>query len=270
MPTISAVPRSERAPAQDLRRYVRRYYGFTEKAPSPVRRREGPGVDVILLFSFGPGWRIGSATDPSRPVARVGSFVAGLHEQCVTTEHDGESYGLQISLTPPGGYALLGVPMHELAGRTVDARAVLGVSETLQDQLADLEDWPSRFALLDRALRQRLGRVRLPSTEMVWAWGRLARGQGRVPVGALTEELGWSRRRMVARFREEVGLPPKAAARLIRFERAKSLLERQDRPALAEVALDSGFYDQSHLTSEFRRITGVTPATYVGEREQIS
>jgi AraC-like DNA-binding protein len=264
------VPRTERTPAPALRRYVRRYYGFTEKAPSPVRRREGPGVDVILLFSFGHEWRIGSATDPSRPVARIGSFVAGLHDACVTTEHDGESHGLQVSLTPPGGYALLGLPMDEIAGRTVDAAVVLGGRESLVDELADLDDWPSRFDLLDRALMRRLGDARPPTTEIMWAWDQLAHSHGRVPVGALTMELGWSRRRIASRFREEVGLPPKTAARLLRFERAKALLERPDRPALADVALDAGFYDQAHLCNEFRRITGVTPAIYAGEREQIS
>jgi AraC-like DNA-binding protein len=264
------MPRTERAPAAGLRRYVRRYYGFTEKAPAPVRRREGPGVDVILLFSFGPGWRIGSATDPSQPVARVGSFVAGLHEQCVTTEHDGESRGLQVSLTPPGGYALLGLPMDEIAGRTVDAADILGPRDTLAEELSDLGDWPSRFALLDRALLRRLERTRPPSSEVLWAWEQLARGHGRVPVGELTAELGWSRRRIAAHFREEVGLAPKTAARLLRFERAKTLLDRFDRPSLADVALESGFYDQAHLSNEFRRISGVTPATYLGEREQIS
>lgn len=64
----------ERTPAPDLSRYVRRYYGFTEKATTPVHRLEGPGVDVILLFSFGHEWRIGSATDPSRPAACVTSL----------------------------------------------------------------------------------------------------------------------------------------------------------------------------------------------------
>jgi len=264
------VSRTESAPALGLRRYVRRYYGFTEKAPSPVRRREGPGVDVILLFSFGPGWRIGSATDPSHPVARVGSFVAGLHEECVSTEHDGESHGLQVSLTPPGGYALLGLPMNEIAGRTVEAAAVLGAGEDLTEQLADLDDWRSRFALLDRTLARRFERARPPSSEVLWAWDRLARSHGRVPVGELTAELGWSRRRIVARFREEVGLPPKTAARLLRFESAKTLLNGADRPPLADVALASGFYDQAHLSNEFRRITGVTPATFLGQREQIS
>jgi AraC-like DNA-binding protein len=260
----------ERAPAQGLRRYVRRYYGFTEKSPSPVRRREGPGVDVILCFSFGHEWRIGSATNPTRSPLRFGSFVAGLHEESVTTEHDGESHGLHVSLTPPGGYALLGLPMNELAGRTVDAAAVLGHRESLAEELALLDDWPSRFALLDRALLRRLGRARPASSEVMWAWDQLARDHGRALVGDLCAELGWSRRRMASRFCEEVGLPPKRAARLLRFERAKALLEGAERPSLADIALESGFYDQSHLTNEFRRITGVTPATYAVEPEQIS
>jgi AraC-like DNA-binding protein len=249
---------------------VRRYYGFTERAPATVRRREGPGVDVILLFSFGPGWRIGSATDPSRPVARVRSFVAGLHEECVTTEHDGESNGLQVSLTPPGAYAILGVSLDELSGRTFDAADVLGSGDTLEEELADLGDWPSRFALLDRALLRRTERGPRPSGEVMWAWDRLVRSDGGAPVGDLTVELGWSRRRIASRFREEVGLSPKRAARLMRFERAKALLDTPGRSSLADVALQSGFYDQAHLSNEFQRIAGVTPATYLREREQIS
>ena len=98
---------------------------------------------------------------------------------------------------------------------------------------------------------------------------RLVRDYGRLPIGDLTTELGWSRRRIASEFREQVGLPPKSAARLLRFERAKALLDRADL-SLAEVALESGFYDQSHLSNEFRRITGATPAAYAAEPEQIS
>jgi AraC-like DNA-binding protein len=84
-----------------------------------------------------------------------------------------------------------------------------------------------------------------------------------VRVGALVEELGWSRKRLAARFREEVGVSPKSLARILRFERAAALLARPDPPGFAALAYECGFRDQSHLTNEFRRITGVTPAAYV-------
>jgi AraC-like DNA-binding protein len=96
---------------------------------------------------------------------------------------------------------------------------------------------------------------------VLWAWSRLRESHGRTAVGALAEELGWSRRRLVARFREEIGLPPKAVARLLRFEHALELVDRG--APWAEVAFNAGYYDQSHLINEFRSITGITPVEYV-------
>jgi AraC-like DNA-binding protein len=232
-----------------------------------MRRREGPGADVIVLLSFGFDWRIGDATNPSRPWEHRTSFVAGLHQESVLTEHDGESYGMQVSLTPPGAHALLGIPMHELAGRTVALDAVVWKrANHLTEQLAGLDDWPQRFELLDSTLASRLADAQGPSAGVIWAWRRLSQAHGRVRIGALAAELGWSRKRLAVRFREEVGLSPKSLARLLRFERAKALLEREDPPDLARLALECGYYDQSHLGNEFRRITGTSPAAYVASR----
>jgi AraC-like DNA-binding protein len=253
----------ERLPAAPLRSYVRRYHGFSEATQTPVRRHEGPGVDVIVLLSFGFEWRIGDARDPSRPWERHSSFAAGLHEASVLTQHDGRSYGMQISLTPPGAYALFKLPLHELAGRTVALDALLGEQgNALPEQLVALPDWGSRFALLDATLAARLADEQPPAPAVVWAWRRLSETGGRVRVGALAAELGWSRKRLAARFREQVGLSPKSLARMLRFERAKALLERGDGPALTRLALECGYYDQAHLTNEFRRVTGTTPAAY--------
>jgi AraC-like DNA-binding protein len=76
----------------------------------------------------------------------------------------------------------------------------------------------------------------------------------------LAEELGWSRKRIAARFRDEIGLPPKAVARLVRFERARELVGTMP---WGELAFECGFYDQSHMINEFRRITGRTPETFL-------
>ena len=98
---------------------------------------------------------------------------------------------------------------------------------------------------------------------MLWAWRCLLETNGAVRIGELTQELGWSRKRIVARFREEIGLPPKRAARLLRFERARELAEAAERPDWARVAVEAGYYDQSHLINEFREITGRPPATFL-------
>jgi AraC-like DNA-binding protein len=61
-------------------------------------------------------------------------------------------------------------------------------------------------------------------------------------------------------FRETVGMPPHAYLTQVRVRRAKQLLA-QGRP-IAQVALETGFVDQSHLNRYFKRIFGVTPGQY--------
>jgi AraC-like DNA-binding protein len=218
-----------------------------------MRRREGPGRDVVLIISFGEDWLINGD--------RFTSFAAGLHDRQVTTEHAGRSFGMHVDIAPPAAYVLFGLPLHLLAQRAVPLEDVLA-ERFLVERLHDADSWDARFRLLDRVLTRRLADARQPSPGIVWAWRRLLETDGRVAIGALAEELGWSRKRIVARFREEVGLPPKTVARLMRFEHARTLAERAASPDWTRIAAECGYYDQSHLISDFRAVTGRTPATF--------
>ena len=62
------------------------------------------------------------------------------------------------------------------------------------------------------------------------------------------------------RFRQQVGMPPYAYLTYRRVEEAKQRLQLHQ--PTVQVALDVGFADQSHLTRQFKRITGITPGTY--------
>ena len=244
----------EGTPAPLLRGLVAtNYHGFEELAAGPVRRREGPGSSVVLILSFGEEWLIDGE--------RLTSFAAGLRRHQVTTEHAGHSFGMHVNLAPPAARMLFRMPLHELAERAVPLEDVLG-DPSLAERLHAADSWPTRFRLLDAVLEKWFADAQGPSAEIVWAWGQLAASGGRIPVNALCSELGWSRKRIAARFREEVGLPPKTVARLLRFERARSLAERSRRPDWARLALDCGYYDQSHLINDFRSFTGRTPETF--------
>jgi AraC-like DNA-binding protein len=165
---------------------------------------------------------------------------------------------MQVNLDPLAARALVGAPLHELADRTVPLEEILD-SPFLVERLAGASTWDARFALLDAALAPRLADAR-PSPEVAWAWRRLRATHGRVASGELAAELGWSRKRIVARFRDEIGLPPKSAARLLRFERSRALAGTM---SWGELAFECGFSDQSHLIAEFRRVTGRTPETFL-------
>ena len=249
--------RVERAPSAAVLGKVSGYYGFRETTPTKMSRREGPRRGVVLIISFGEEWLINGE--------RFTSFAAGLHDRQVTTEHGGRSFGIHVDLAPPAAYMLFGLPMHLLAQRVVSLEDLLD-EPSLADRLHGAGGWNDRFRVLDEVIAKGLADARPPSAGVVWAWGRLLETDGTVAVGTLAEQLGWSRKRIVARFREEVGLPPKAVARLLRFDRARTLAERAQRPDWARIAVECGYYDQSHLINDFRAVTGRTPETFFQDR----
>ena len=63
-------------------------------------------------------------------------------------------------------------------------------------------------------------------------------------------------------FTRQMGLPPHAYRKQLRILKAKQLL--LNKLPIAQVAQETGFADQSHLTRQFKQIVGVTPGQYVG------
>jgi AraC-like DNA-binding protein len=250
-----------------LRAHVRNYTGYVERTAEPLRRLEVPGGDVTIIISPDTKLTLPDVRDRSRAPARETSFVAALHDTYALVDHDGSQHGLEVRLSPLGAHALFGLPMHELTNRVVSLDDVLGRgAEELVGRLWQLPAWEPRFRLLDDFIGSRVQDRRPASYELFWAWRRLRASAGRASVGGLARELGWSHRRLIARFREQIGMPPKTVARVLRFERVSGLLRLPATPELAEVAQDCGYYDQAHLNRDFRDFAGTTPTAYLRAR----
>ena len=128
------------------------------------------------------------------------------------------------------------------------------------DRLRDARSWTQRFDLVESFLLRRLDRSGAPEPSLDWAWAHLRRTGGSIPIRALADDLGWSHRRLIVRFREQIGVAPKTFARLVRFDRAVSAL--QAGRGLAETAFATGYFDQAHMTRDFRELAGTTPASF--------
>src|ERR671934_2734678 len=126
--------------------------------------------------------------------------------------------------------------------------------------------WGERFDLVEAFLVRCLADSMPPSPGVEWSWQRLRLTGGRASIGALAAELGWSHRRLIARFREQIGLAPKTAARVLRFDRAVAALRATAEQGLAEIAFDCGYFDQAHLNRDFRELAGATPTAFLGSQ----
>lgn len=179
---------------------------------------------------------------------------------------EGLQQGIQVNFSPLGASMFFGCAMDQLANRSIPLDAALGpAAGRLAERLAGLPDWDARFALLDGVIARRLLDASEPPPGVAWAWRELVRSAGAVAIGSLADSLGWSRKLLVARFRERIGLPPKSVARVLRFERAVGLLVQGGRRPV-DVAMECGYYDQAHFYREFIEFTGQAPAAFLARQ----
>jgi AraC-like DNA-binding protein len=169
-----------------------------------------------------------------------------------------------LRLRPGVAGPTLGLPARELRDGRVPIEAVWGrEGDELADRIGEAESPGERRAMLERAVAARRRVMPLPDRLVRAAAATLGRPGSRV--GALSPDLGVSERQLLRRFDDAVGYGPKTLDRVLRFQRfrarARSLAAGEDE--LARVALDLGYADQSHLSRECVRLSGLTPARLV-------
>lgn len=251
-----------REPRPELRGLVRGLYGYDERGAAMRELIEPAGLDVPLIVNFGTPFEIALGR---RPAAADGirSFAAGLFAGPVIMNSDGGAQCIQVNFTPVGGRLFYGMPLGELADRMValDDLSDPGVTE-LADRLAELNSWQARLDLTERFVAGRLRRAPAIDPEAAWAYGRIESRGGNLRIRGLCSALGWSRRRLAERFRHEFGLPPKAIARIARFEAAETMALEAGRAGWADIAAACGYSDQAHLTREFSELAGRSPSAF--------
>ncbi|MFI6996892.1 helix-turn-helix domain-containing protein [Nocardia sp. NPDC050175] len=227
--------------------------GFRGRADRPIELRMVPYPAFTMFIDFGDVWFVDEA-DGAR---RHGSGVVGPAPARVRGCGQ-EVDVLQVRLSPVVAHAVLGASA-ELGGTVVALEDLWGSDAArIQEQLHAAESWDERFSIAKAALIRRQEAGRAVDPEVAFAWARIVLSRGRIRVERLAAEVGWSYKRLWSRFRSQVGLTPKRAAQLVRFDYAAHRLAEGHSAAL--VAAESGYVDQSHLCRDAMAFAGVTPA----------
>lgn len=234
-----------------LKRFVSSWTGYREWSPAPVRRVEFPTGRAVLIFEFGPALGVGR-TDAA--LVHHGGFFAGIDDAPSVTAFQREQAGVQVNLTVAGALAFAGAPL----AREVTALGDLGLERNLGDRLSS-STWHERFQLVTQTLEAKLADAREPSRIVSWAVERIDAAHGVLRIDDLSDELGFSRKHLHAKFIDDLGLSPKRYADVRRFARVMERLRTKSFRDLASLALELGFSDQSHLTREVKRFSGDSP-----------
>jgi transcriptional regulator GlxA family with amidase domain len=168
---------------------------------------------------------------------------------------------LGVAFTARGSFPWLGERMDALSDRIIALADVVGDGAlALRERLLNTASLEQRFRVVERWLIARLKPRAIVHPAVRWAVDQLAASGGRVAIEDLATQTGFTRKHLGNLFQQQVGMSPKALARVHRFRGALDLLNRnQGEVPWAALAEQCGFYDQSHLINEFRRFTGFSP-----------
>jgi len=257
----------ERKPGPPLSRFVRSLWYAS--VPNPAHRMERVlptgHVQVILNLArdYMTDCREGLPKEPVAPALVIGA--RSVYE-LIDCSDMADLIGIVFE---PGGFSpFAGDAVDQFSNHNWTLEDLWGAStRALRGRLRELPGPLARMRCLENFLAERFAprlarqnTVRLGAVE--FALGRFDRTPGLTTVRDVTRSTGWSERRFTQVFREEVGFSPKVWCRIQRFQRTVHRLHAGADVPWSELALDCGFYDQSHFANEFKAFSGIDATTY--------
>lgn len=260
-----------RIPGGPLNGLVHAISAYEERGKAMHDGVEAASLVVPIIFVFEGSFDL--ALD-RRPGAgdRFRSFTAGLHPGHVRMDSRGDAKCLQIDFTPIGARLFFSDPLPDLTSRMVplDELGDTGILE-LGNRLADTPGWPQRIRVAEHYVVNRIAEAaRVVRPEVLHAYRKIAVARGDLRVTNIARDLGWSRKRLVSAFRDEIGMSPKLFARIVRFGHATERAMSPEIGGWAELAAACGYADQAHMTREFVEFSGAPPQRWqreIGLRE---
>jgi AraC-like DNA-binding protein len=241
----------EHAPPVALAPYVECFWSRRESAVAPEVPRShrvipDGCVDVVLTLD-----------------GRVRAEAVGAMTHAVVFRDSSNTGYLGVRVRPGIAGVLFGLPAAELTDRSTSLDDVWHDSDVLRESLTSAPDTTARVRTLSAAVaRKLLAAPAAPPAAVVAAARRIVVARGDLSVRALAAELGLTRQHLARLFADHVGLSPKMLARVVRARTVVERVRGRGDVDWVSVALDAGYYDQSHLIGELKALTGVSPGMW--------
>jgi len=257
----------EYKPAAPLDRFVRSLW--YARAPRLDHRRERilPTGRVQVILNLARDFLL-DCPDGERGLRMPPALIVGARStyEIIDSADLADLIGMVFE---PGGFSAFAMDaVDRFSNRSVLLEDVWGpAAPALRNRLQELDGPHARLRCLEAfLLRKFAGRLGASSSSrqraVEFALGRFEGAPGISAVREVARSTGWSERRFSQVFREEVGFSPKVWCRIQRFQRTVHRLHAGADIPWSELALDCGFYDQSHFANEFRAFSGIDATTY--------
>lgn len=191
-----------------------------------------------------------------------GAIVQGAHDRYAVRGTGGASSVAGVHFKPGGAAAFFGGALREIRNRAELLEDLWGREVcTMRERLQAATTLQARVLLLEAWLLSRLDAAAGVHAAVTFALDAFALDPN-TSIDSVRQSTGLGAARFIRHFEDAVGLTPKRYARVLRFNALLPRLVRQGPRDWADVAAQAGYFDQSHLVHEFKRLAGVTPGGY--------
>jgi AraC-like DNA-binding protein len=258
-------------PRAPLSEFIDDFWLYEDYEGEHARERILPSGTFELVFNLREDeLRIYGVSDREECRRFAGALISGPYARSFMSDIAEEAAIVGVHFKPGGAFAFFGVPAGELTNAHVDLRTIWGPdAATLRERLCTLSEPIERFRLLERILLERLSDPSLRHGAVRAGLDMLTRSRGRAKVRDVARAVDLSQRRLIEVFTAEVGLTPKLFARVQRFQHTVASSRSTTKVDWAQLAVECGYFDQSHLIHDFAEFSGVSPADYRQRQDRL-
>jgi len=260
-----------RTPPPPLSHFVENLWFYQDLEVNHSKERLLPdgAMELIIDLTESPK-KLYSSRDTARYTHYRRCWISGMHREFLVIGAERGSSMLGARFRTGGAAPFFGFPLSELSGTVVELdliwkREILA----LRERLLEAPSIDAKFQLLEGYLLRKAESRIEPDRAVHAALGRL-RTWPVLSLKGLAAELGLSQKEMISRFDARVGFTPKVVSRLFRFQKALLAVHGAGNKPVdwSDLAVECGYYDQSHFIHEFQEFSGVTPTVYAAHRTE--
>ncbi len=190
-------------------------------------------------------------------------WASGVRTEPITIPSGTGSSMMVISFKKGMAAPFFPFPMEEIADSVVDADLVWGSDfGFMREKLLGTADVAERFRIVeDFLVREFSGKLRVDPC-IAYAVGEMTERPDALSIAGMNKRIGYSQKHFTEMFRRSVGVTPKSYLKIMRFQKAVRTIDEKRDLDWGRIALDCGFYDQSHFINDFKHFSGFTPEHY--------
>ncbi len=257
-----------RLPASPLCHFVEFFWYHQGYAPDYAMEKLLPdgAIEVVIDFEDSAK-RLYDRDDQERFQSFRRAWISGQQKDFLVIESAQNSHMIGIRFRPGGAYPFFPFPLSELNGSVIELDLVWGrLASRLRDRLLETPGVSRKFEVLERFLLTQALLVLEIDRTLEFSLRQLRHAPESLSIRQLSEQIGISQKHLIHKFRRQVGLRPKLLSRIFKFQKVLASIEAERPLVWADLAMDCGYYDQSHFIREFQSFSGMNPTRYLVDR----